>query len=243
MAHGTPDWGVTAGAVTTYQLTDLAELAVRLGSPVTFDRRGDVLFLDDFEAGIDKFSAGSPGIGGRVETSVLRARNGRYSCHLVCGSDIATGAWVGVELPFAVLSHFGFEVSFAKETIIAYWEVLVQVYDGTNLTNYRVSWTEATTTLAYRDAAGLAVTIATNVDFTDFSDIFHVLKLVIDGPNSEYERLILNNRAFSLNNVPAQVSASATLPQLLFQFTVYGRATVNDEIYVGHFVVTQNEPA
>jgi len=243
MAHGTPDWGVTAGRVTVYQLTDLAELAARLGSPVTFDRRGDVILIEDFEDGVSKLNVSSPGTGGRVQTSALRARNGRYSCHLVCGSAVATRAAVNVHLPFAVLSHFGFEVSFAKETIIDSWEVLVQVRDGTNLTNYHITWTEATTTLAYTNAAGLAVTIATNVDFTDFDRIFHTLKLVVDGPNGEYERLILNNRSFSLANVGAQVSASATLPQLVFEFAAVGRAAVNDEMYVGHLIVTQNQPA
>jgi len=55
VAHGTPDWGVTAGARTVYQMTDLGELAVRLGSIVTHDRRGDVIFLEDFEEGMGRW--------------------------------------------------------------------------------------------------------------------------------------------------------------------------------------------
>ena len=88
MAHGTPDWGVTAGAVTTYQVTDLGELAVRLGSPISHDRRGDVIWWDDFECTLNKWQTVANGAGSSVALSDARARNGRYSALLISGSAV-----------------------------------------------------------------------------------------------------------------------------------------------------------
>jgi len=63
MAHGTPDWGVTASKKTIYSLHDMGELAVRLGSIVSFDRRGDVIFSDSFQNGLGKVYASGVGAG------------------------------------------------------------------------------------------------------------------------------------------------------------------------------------
>ena len=61
MAHGHPDYGGAAPLATVYTLQDLAELAARLGSIDVFDRRGNVLLLDDFESGIKKWLFGGTG--------------------------------------------------------------------------------------------------------------------------------------------------------------------------------------
>ena len=53
MTHGVQDFGASSGQNSTYGLTDLGELAVRLGSPVSFDRRGDVVMMETFEDGLD----------------------------------------------------------------------------------------------------------------------------------------------------------------------------------------------
>ncbi|GAH83946.1 unnamed protein product, partial [marine sediment metagenome] len=49
MPRGQPDFGMYASASTIGSVSDLAELAVRLGSINIFDRRGKVIDFDDFE--------------------------------------------------------------------------------------------------------------------------------------------------------------------------------------------------
>ena len=55
MAHGARDFGIYAPKETIVTIEDLGELAVRLGSPVNYDRKGDVVWVDGFEDGIDKW--------------------------------------------------------------------------------------------------------------------------------------------------------------------------------------------
>ena len=58
MGHGYPDYGTQGPVSTVHSIQDLGELAVRLGSIVTFDRRGNVLWLDGFDSGIGAWSKG-----------------------------------------------------------------------------------------------------------------------------------------------------------------------------------------
>ena len=63
MVHGTPDWGGAAPKSTTYKLDDHAELAVRLGSMVSYDRRGEVIWANNFAEGGRSFFCVGAGVG------------------------------------------------------------------------------------------------------------------------------------------------------------------------------------
>ena len=62
-----------------------AELAARLGSPDTFDRRGDVLWMDDFESGL-KWRTSLLGTGSLIDLTATMAASGGKCCRLVTGS-------------------------------------------------------------------------------------------------------------------------------------------------------------
>lgn len=55
MAKDHPDWGGTYVDLMNYPLDDMGELAARLGSPVTYDRRGSLLWGYDFKHGPGDF--------------------------------------------------------------------------------------------------------------------------------------------------------------------------------------------
>jgi len=64
MAHGRPDDSNIKSVIPVYVMQDLAELAARLGSTVVLDRRGSVIFMEDFGKGLGGWirasSASSP---------------------------------------------------------------------------------------------------------------------------------------------------------------------------------------
>ena len=67
MAGETPDYGRLSAQATVFPVTDLGELAARLGSIVSHDRRGDVIWLDGFEDGLDKWQPTTSGSGAAVD--------------------------------------------------------------------------------------------------------------------------------------------------------------------------------
>ncbi|GAI49683.1 unnamed protein product, partial [marine sediment metagenome] len=63
MSRGQPDYGSSAVKEVAGTLADMGELAARLSSIVEYDRRGDVVYLDDFEEPVLKWSPLAAGAG------------------------------------------------------------------------------------------------------------------------------------------------------------------------------------
>ncbi|GAG01299.1 unnamed protein product, partial [marine sediment metagenome] len=51
---------------TRFPLSDIGELAVRLGSLCSYDRRGEVIFIDDFGHGVNGYVLSHVGTGGKI---------------------------------------------------------------------------------------------------------------------------------------------------------------------------------
>lgn len=243
MAHGTPDWGVTAGQVTTYQMTDLGELAARLGSIVTHDRRGDVIWLDDMEAGLAKWVVDGTGTGNAQDLSTTRARNGLYSARLVAGTGTANWANMYHLEPFPVVGAFGMEYSFSLANVIGSLTTSFLLYDGTSILRAQVDWDVASGELRYRDAAGAWIVFATGVNLSRDPTLFHTCKLVADTLSKEYYRFILDEDTYSLKDIALQTPASALLPHLEATVEVGGADGLNATAYVDDVILTQNEVA
>ncbi|GAH57763.1 unnamed protein product, partial [marine sediment metagenome] len=128
--HGKPDWGMQVKS-TVYTLDELSELAVRLGSEVFFDRRGDVLLIDNFENGRTMSFWEKDGAGSEVVITADHARSGGYSTKLVGGSTDDLYADISYRLTYPVVSKFGFETHFSIPTQFDRIEFTVWYYTGT----------------------------------------------------------------------------------------------------------------
>lgn len=243
MAHGTPDWGVTAGAVTTYQLSDMAELAARLGSPVTWDRRGEVIWWDDFEWGLTKWTGVIGGLNGSIALSTVRARNGRRSCALSAGADAGRFAEIYHYNAKGVNSRVGVEVWFSQGAAIEVFRVEETVYDGVNSTTFGVQWENAGNRLLYLNAAGAYTEFASAVDLMVQTTLFHSLKVVGDAATDLYVRCILDDREYSLAGIGGWVSGSGERPAISLVLVAFGSPGQNDTVFVDDVILTQNEPA
>ena len=242
MPRDLPDWGAQSSQATVHEVTDLGELAVRLGSIDRFDRRGDVIWMDDFQDGLFKWSQGTAGTGAAVDLSFARARNGMLSCRLLAGSDGTRQALISRELHFPVLSGMGLEVSFEISSETDEVQFNFPLYDGVNFHDFRFIWSDALSELQYRDADANHVAFATGVDLSIAGGLFHIAKLVIDAENKEYARVIVDDTAYPLAGKTPYTIASAELPRIRARIENHGRAGSNDVVYLGDAIITQNEP-
>ena len=242
MAHGTPDWGVTAGAVTTYQLTDLGELAARLGSIVTFDRRGDVIWFDDFEDGIAKWSeyAGATDSIALIARSASRSKG--YSARLDAGTDFDNLVGLRHYLTYPVLSNLGFEISFAHHPNIVQVLVQLRVFDGTNLTTTSVRWVNEDNEVQVNDAVAGWTTVLENLDLHGHPLLFHTAKLIVDPATPSYVRFIIDSVSIDLSAYTPPVAANATAPQMDIYIEFTGDGSVVRSSYADDAIVTVNEP-
>jgi hypothetical protein len=242
MAHGYPDFGLTQGAVTTHGVRDLGELAVRLGSIVSFDRRGELVWFDDFEDTLNKWTTDFSGTGAAAAISTTRARNGAQSVKLTAGSSLSNRSRIEHKHALPVVSRLGFEFSWQMESVIDYLQAVMLVRRTPVLLQYIIRWTLNTETLAYVDSVSQLQTIVTGVSLAVADTQFHTFKLVIDEETQEFRHVIIDDVQYDLEGIPAVVSPTATQPEWEVSISAVGTEGNNDVVYVDDVILTQNEP-
>lgn len=242
MARDLPDWGAQSAQVTVHEITDLGELAVRLGSIVSHDRRGDVVWYDEFECGLDKWEVSAVGTGSAAALSTDRAHNGETSCKLTAGSDSTRRSECLHRLAIPAYSLWGFECAFNLSSSLDYLDKIVALDDGVNLVLFVLRWDRAAGELQYGASGGGYTTIATIPHPLADDTLFHVWKLVVDLSKRTYIRAILNETEYDLADAAAAVAGTVGAVSLSVKERVTGRSGQNDIVYVDDVILTQNEP-
>lgn len=242
MAGETPDYGVLSAQKTVYPVNDQGEAAVRLGSIVSYDRRGDVIFLEDFELGIERWKQTTFGTGAAIDWSIARSRSGLYSCRLVGGSTSNRSADIRRRLPFPVLSTFGVEASFSLLGTPESLQVQVFLFDGVNLTSYAVRYNGVDSDFEALNSSGLWTDLDDDVDLLEDPSLFHTVKMVFDAPAKQYVRALLDNQEYDAAPVTRGSSANAAAPHAEVSIAVISDSGDNDVAYIDDVIFTINEP-
>ena len=242
MAHGTPDWGLIGPKTVTYGLDDMGELAARLGSPVIWDRRGDVILLDSFEAGLGLCHITTVNPGDYYRRTTEGSLHGGLALLLHAdglATSYARAEWfstlpgnqqVGFELSFG--ARYGYEA--------LHWQIIW--FDGTNLTLAEIRYVRASRDLEYLDSAGNYQTLQAALDLYVLLMAVHVFKLVVDFATGYYVRLIMGHHTFDMSTYALRTAASAIYPVLNARFWIDGEANEGGEAIVDRCILTQNEP-
>ena len=239
---GLPDWYNIKKASAVSALGDLGELAARLGSSVTFDRRGDVIFLESFENGLIHVKTELGGAGAAVATATASARTGGYSAKLTAGSDGSKFARVRKELYPISVDRIGFEFSWARvptntfvRVALAYFPKGVYYYGYLQYDSLLDVW-------QYLDSAAAWQDLETSLVLYDDDVAYHTMKLVVDFGDNEYVRVLLDGFETDLAGVGMRGSTSALGPFVLAYVELTDQVAVNPYIYVDDLIVTINEP-
>lgn len=240
--HGAPDWYQYRTSSTTFPVDDLAELAVRLKSPVAFDRRGDVIWYDTFDGDSPGWSPLFSGAGSSVALSPDYALYGGYSLKLTTGRDLERNALTRRFLTFPVVSKIGVQWAFTIADRQDYFYFDTYLYDGVTLNYTRIQLDITNTRLRYLDSGNVLRDIATGLRFSTLAGHFNHLKIVSDFVNNTYHRLIFNEVTYDLSSYALYNVLDPTVPHLRAYFILYGIALFNPATYLDHCIVTQDEP-
>lgn len=227
-----------------YTSTDIAELAARLGSPVTFDRRGNVIWYDSFENGLHKWEL-DVAAGGSIISSAEAARTGGLSCKMTCPNGLGDLATINHYSGFPVLSSLGFEISstVAPHTGLIAWQLILA--DGTNNIGALVVWSWADHTLTVYAATGNFVfaRLVYIYPSTATRFCFHTAKLVADFVNRKYLRFILDHEIYDLSMYDLTLALMPVEAHLMTTFEIANRTLgENPIVYADDAIITQNEP-
>jgi hypothetical protein len=242
MAKGQPDFGQYAPTTTIAGLSDLGELAARLGSVVIFDRRGNVIAIDYFESGIEQwFTTGQEGYS--VEWSSAYAKTGGFSCKLTSPAVEGYFAAIWKYIACPVFSSLGLEASFSAETWCRYLDFTMEIYDGSYDNIAGIRFDSVTGKLQYLDSEGNYQDVPGGAhDVFGIASAFDTLKFVADFTTGKYKRLIVSNHEFDLSAMSFRKTPLVETPIMVVSITQTSHGTSPGIAYIDDVIITQNEP-
>ena len=218
-----------------------AELAARLGSIDTFERQGNLVWMDDFESSTVKWTTSGSGTGHAEARSVESAKNKTYSFKLTTGNAKGNYALMYKQTYLPKTSRIGCEFSFALGASIWWIEQMIDFYTGAEkLQSILKYFPQANGLMLY--VPGDTPTIATGLDLKESDLLYHTLKLVVDLYTKKFVRLFLDYVEYDLSVYDLVETMSSTTPRMVHNIFAYNNATGNHYVYIDDFILTQNEP-
>jgi len=218
-----------------------ADLSVRLGSPVTWDWRGNVLYMHDFSTGYGPVQKTAHGTGAAVDLGPERAGFGGYGLTMTSGSAEWDYAQCRLYVGSNPSKRIGIAARFAIDDNTGYVQVHVEHQVGAG-SPYGSLWVDvANSQLQIYLAAGGWTNVGAVVVNT-YGYTYCWLKLVIDQDTGYYERALYNETEIDLSAYPCPTLSSSYVGSIMASFVNYGRTAQNDVVYLDQVVLTVNEP-
>ena len=242
LGHGTPDWGFQRAVTQVFPSLDLAELAVRLGSPDIFNRSGTMLFYDDFSLGLTKGKPAQTQAGTVPALSVARAGLSGYTALCKTAAVVDAESYMFYRVSIPQLTKMGLEGGMDLGENGAMWQLRLYTWDGTFQHLAGLRFDPSIDTLYYWSSAATWVAAATNLSHLVDDYLFHVMKLIIDPATKKYVRAIYNDRVIDLSTISYQTIAETTAPSVAINAAAVARTAAVWTTYLSHVIFTINEP-
>lgn len=242
MRHGHPDYGIGAPISTIYPVFDVGELAARLGSPVTADRAGNVMWYDDFEGTIKRWDHSSYDSEGDFQHTTEAARSGAACAKLLTPTTVDKDTWIFCNRPLPVPSKIGHEFSYAMGLHIQYLHLRMSFMTRTTRYRYRLRYDRYNRTMAYYKSGVTYIDLPGIVSHEMLSHAWNTIKLVADYENHKYVRALLNENSWDLSGIDPEIYQATFTPSLYLETRITNRQAGQHYIYLDDVILTQNEP-
>ena len=242
MVHTLPDYTSRYKMATVFSQIDTGELAARLGSIDTFDRRGNVIWMDDFEAPVLHWTVEGKNTGYGCNLTTEHARTGTQSCKITAGAGSGGYAAIFRYIGVRITGKIGYEVSFTVNQDSKTIEIGFRYYDGTYYYLALAWYSPADKKFYYMKGDGSAGELLTGLELEDSLGTFHTAKIVIDSNSKEYVRFLLDNRTVDLEGESLYKVTDTTAPCIYIGVLHRSDHADVKSIYVDDVIFTINEP-
>lgn len=241
MARGAPDDSNVKVGTDLYRLDDLAELAVRLGSIVRYNRAGNVLMVDGFESGLNGWDLNLSGVGSAITLDTHVAYQGEMCVRVQSGTGANPYAGVHKYLPPITPCRVGAQVcfSFTPETVQLLFEMTYAI--GLVRYGFGVIYDHDALELQYWSAPGVRTAFASDVYLYPAANVWHECKMIIDLETGEHVRCYLDNTAYDMTGLAPTPGAGVRASYLRPLFRVFGDGLLDTSAYFDNIIVTYNE--
>ena len=241
MVHTLPDYTSKWKNKTISNMVDNGELAIRLGGINTYDRRGNVMWLDEFEDGINKWNTGGNGLGNAVTISAAASMTKASSAKMVTGSTGTFNAQMYVYRALPVLGKIGHELSFTFDNDMTEIDINLNIRSGLVIYTAGLKLDHANDRIQYLDLNGVYQDLLTAINWQHATYNFATLKLVADFANNTYERLIFRDTETDMSAYALRNALAANEQRWEYFINCTGTNGNNATCYVDNVIITQNE--
>ncbi len=222
----------------------LAELAARLGSPMSLTREGQLLWQDGMETGLAPWLVNAPDADAEVELTSDTAASGGYSAKLIAGTGATKNAGIIHQEPLLeTTSIYGVTGCFSFEGNPAYIEVRLFVYDGTHFYDYRIRYDRANKKLEYRKPVDDWGEVGDIAGLYQDKHLFHFIKFTIDLTTHKYNNLLLDALPWDLTDKIPHSEEAVGSQQISARFDCIGDGGANQHAYIDRVIMTTKDPA
>jgi len=241
MPRGQPDFGMYAAETYLAGMSDMAELAVRLGSIVIFDRRGKVVDLDDFEDALFKWVTVNVGASHSLFSSAS-AKSGTQSIIQHVGGVGDTPTYMERGFTLLPSKRLGVEIAYAKPSTTAY--LLIRLYRAITTSH---AWGQIkldfnAKKVYYQDSAGNYQEITDITTPSNFPFVYYPIKFVVDFDTGFYERLIFEGVEHDLSAYALYSVIIGSVPGVQTRITWTRIGGAGSDIYIDDYILTMEEP-
>lgn len=242
MPRGQPDFGALAAKEVTASISDMGEVAARLGSILIYDKRGDVVMFDNFEEPVLMWKGTAPG--GYIRHSSYDARSGVQSVLLHTGAVLAE--WASLERGVAVLASrkLGLEFSFVPHDN-CYHDFYLMYYDGERryFATARLDWDIGKLYVGLGSFPGDIewTEIASGLKLYNVRHHWSTIKIVADFETFRYVRVLLNLSQYNVDSL-CYTAPDDTAPHITANIQIVNKIAAENTVYYDDFILTQAEP-
>jgi hypothetical protein len=236
-----PDGGFSGGTGGFPMIGDLAELAARLGSISTYDRRGTIIWMTDFEHGLQGTSCGVSDAECDYFVSAERSYHGAYSLKMDPSDEEDSYVEWGWVVHFMPSGYVGLEAAISTVSDPAGIRLKILHFDGTTQQRGELHYDTATGDWTIRTGDTTWETILDGFKLQQGAAAWNPIKLIIDVESGEYVRAQMSGRSVDISDYSLYSLASTNLGQVAVRVMTYGASTTHAPAFVDNIIVTQNE--
>ena len=238
----TPDFDKYRPGSVRFSLQDMGELAARLGSSITYDRRGEVVFVDNFDNGVGSYAIGYSGGAGTMVTSALKSIHGGYSALFTTGAGTDDSVFANREFSSSDLGKCGVEASFCMTGSNTEFRITIEQFIDTQQKTFAVIVDKKNNQLRLWTGVSTETVIDTLSWTGSLTNIFRHLKLVVDFESMTYVRLLFDDKEYDLQQYGGFIVAVSAQNAYLAILTAKTKVASSKQVFMGHVIITGNEP-
>lgn len=242
MPHGTSDWGFVGPVRTLFGLDDLGDHAVRIGAVSSWDRRGRVIFSDNFREGPGAWTLTGSDVTATTCLFTGHALSSPFCMKLRNGSGGAQYARMQHTFGYEYRGHAGLEFSITLEPGARFVKFGLFSSLPTGRLFAYVRFTPATGVVDYgSDLTGWTPfgnvgTIPGNVEE------WHNIKLVADFDTGYYVKLVWEGVPLDMSAILCDTAGAMAREYWSILIENDNDAATQHSMYVDDVIVTIDEP-